>query len=97
MRFMIQRIRGGKSGEIDLVLPSNIIQRIDMLASSGVLPLTTQETEDLKYAYGYLLYLHHMMQLEYIESGRKTFDFEDSYMREIQQMFQDLQKIVAKL
>ncbi len=51
MRFIINRVRNDQACEVDLMLPSNILDRIDALKSSGILPLTSQEVEDLKFAY----------------------------------------------
>lgn len=97
MRFIMNRVRSGKSCEIDLMLPSNILARIDALQSSKLLPLSTQEAEDLKFAYGYLLYMHHMMQLGSIESGQTVFEIDSSDMKDIKKMFVDLEKIIEKL
>lgn len=97
MRFTINRVRNGKACEIDLMLPSNIIARIDVLKSSWVLPLSNEETEDLKFAYGYLLYMHHMMQLWSLESGQTVFEVDKDNMKDIRKMFIDLEKIIAKL
>lgn len=93
----MNRVRSGKSCEIDLMLPSNILARIDALQSSKLLPLSTQEAEDLKFAYGYLLYMHHMMQLGSIESGQTVFEIDSSDMKDIKKMFVDLEKIIEKL
>lgn len=97
MRFIMNRVRNGKSCEIDLMLPSNILARIDALKSSWILPLSHQETEDLKFAYGYLLYMHHMMQLWSLESNKTAFEVDESDMKDIKKMFVDLEKIIAKL
>lgn len=98
MKFIINRVRNGKSWEVDLMLPSNIFSRINTLSSSWILPLSSQETEDLKFIYGYLLYLHHMIQLGSIESnGQTVFEIEGDDMKDIQEMFLNLDAIMAKL
>lgn len=97
MRFIINRVRSGQSCEVDLMLPSNILWRIDALQSSKLLPLSKDEAEDLKFTYGYLLYMHHMMQLESIESWRTTFELESDEIRDMKKMFLDLEKIIEKL
>lgn len=97
MRFIINRVRNGQSCEVDLMLPSNILGRIDALQSSKILPLSNQETEDLKFAYAYLLYMHHMTQLGSIESGQTVFEIDSSDMKDMKKMFTDLEKIIAKL
>ena len=97
MRFIINRVRNGQSCEVDLMLPSNILGRIDALQSSKILPLSSQETEDLKFAYGYLLYMHHMTQLGSIESGQTVFEVDSGDMKDMKRMFIDLEKIIGKL
>ena len=97
MRFIINRVRSGQSCEVDLMLPSNILWRIDALQSSKILPLSNQETEDLKFAYAYLLYMHHMVQLGSIESGQTVFEVDAADMKDMKKMFVDLEKIIGKL
>ena len=97
MKFTINRVRSGQACEIDLMLPSNILARLDALKSSWILPLSSQETEDLKFAYGYLLYMHHMMQLWYIESSQTVFEVSHAEMKAIRKMFVDIEKIIEKL
>lgn len=97
MRFIINRVRNDQSCEVDLMLPSNILDRIDALKSSWILPLTSQEVEDLKFAYWYLLYMHHMMQLGHIESGQTDFEISPDEMRDVKKMFFDLEKIIDKI
>lgn len=97
MKFIIDRVRWDKAWEVDLMLPSNILDRIDMLSSSGILPLSRVETEDLKFAYGYFLYMHHMLQLGNIETGQTVFEISIDDMKDMKQMILDLEKIIEKL